>query len=93
MKPDDDWQCQGWDDHEIFHLEVGRRMSFRAKLQWLEEADRMVRFLAKKRRWIDKDGVVHEPVAELAVAEEPDAYGQKPSSRSRAGSAGADPRG
>ncbi len=55
------WSCAGWDDHETFHLETGRRMSFRAKLQWLEEADRMVRFLARKRRWIDKDGVVHEP--------------------------------
>jgi hypothetical protein len=51
----------GWDVHEGFHLAAGVRMSFRAKLQWLEEADCMVRFLATKRRWIDKDGVVHEP--------------------------------
>jgi len=41
----EDWQCHGWDDHEIFHLETGRRMSFRSKLQWLENADRMVQFL------------------------------------------------
>ena len=60
------WSSSGWDDHEIFHLETGRRMSFRAKLQWLEDADRMVRFLAGKRRWIDKDGVVHEPATSLA---------------------------
>jgi hypothetical protein len=46
---------------EGFHLATGIRMSFRAKLQWLEEADCMVRFLATKRRWIDKNGVVHEP--------------------------------
>ena len=51
----------GWDAHDGFHLATGIRMSFRAKLQWLEEADRMVRFLATKRRWIDKDGVIHEP--------------------------------
>lgn len=66
----------GWEDHGIFHLETGRRMSFRAKLQWLEEADRMVRFLAGKRRWIDKDGVVHEP--EALLAETPAPYGEKP---------------
>ena len=63
MTDQTDWTAAGWDDHEIFHLETGRRMSFRAKLQWLEEADKMVRFLATKRRWIDKDGVIHEPVA------------------------------
>ena len=67
---DKGWSCGGWDDHESFHLETGRRMSFRSKLQWLEEADRMVRFMARKRRWIDKDGVIHERadvVAEDAV--------------------------
>lgn len=58
----EDWKCQGWEDHETFFLETGRRMSFRAKLKWLEDADRMVRFLARKRRWIYKDGVIHEPV-------------------------------
>jgi hypothetical protein len=80
----EDWKCNGWDDHEIFHLETGRRMSFRAKLQWLEGADRMVRFLARKRRWIDKDGVIHEATERveekiLAVAEEQAGYGiEKP---------------
>jgi hypothetical protein len=75
------WSSSGWEDHEIFHLEAGRRMSFRAKLQWLEEADRMVRFLAGKRRWIDKDGGVHEP--EDLLAESPAPYtatGRKPES-------------
>lgn len=47
-------------------------MSFRARLEWLVEADKQVRFLAGKRRWIDKDGVVHEP--SLILAEEPAAY-------------------
>lgn len=55
------WEDSGWDARVGFHLATGVRMSFRAKLQWLEEADRMVRFLATKRRWIDKDGVIHEP--------------------------------
>ena len=50
----------GWDAHVRFQLTTGTRMSFRARLRWLEEADRMVRFLATKRRWIDKNGVVHE---------------------------------
>ncbi len=50
----------GWGEHERFHLETGKRMSFRARLQWLENADRTVRFLARKRRWIDKDGIIHE---------------------------------
>lgn len=73
MTPEhENWSCAGWDDHEKFHLETGLRMSFRAKLQWLEEADRMVRFLAGKRRWIDKDGIVHEPT--LGVAEEQALY-------------------
>ena len=76
MTPTDkDWSCGGWDDHESFHLETGLRMSFRSKLQWLEEADRMVRFMAKKRRWIDKDGVIHEPGA---VAEDAAPYPAKP---------------
>jgi hypothetical protein len=56
------WEGSGWDAHVGFHLATGIRMSFRAKLQWLEEADRMVCFLATKRRWIDKDGMVHEPL-------------------------------
>jgi len=70
----EDWQCHGWDDHEIFHLETGRRMSFRSKLQWLENADRMVQFLARRRRWIDKDGVIHEPTG---VESEPAAVAEK----------------
>jgi hypothetical protein len=36
-------------------------MSFRAKLEWLEQAHELVRRLNRQRRWIDKDGVVHEP--------------------------------
>ena len=82
----ENWTCHGWDDHEIFHLETGRRMSFRAKLEWLEGADEMVRFLARKRRWIDKDGVIHEPTERaeektLAVAEEQADYRAEPEKR------------
>jgi len=65
----DDFRTAGWDEHEVFHLETGRRMSFRAKLQWLEEADRMVRFLAKRRPWIDKEGVLHQPARSSQAAE------------------------
>ncbi|MEO5961099.1 MAG: hypothetical protein ABIZ49_04065 [Opitutaceae bacterium] len=78
MNTDENWQCHGWKDHEIFHLEISRRMSFRAKLLWLEEADRVLRFLAQRRRWIDKDGVVHEPAGDLAVAEEQASYLPRP---------------
>ena len=59
----EDWNGNGWDDHESFSLEVGQRMTFRAKLQWLEDASELVRRLSQQRRWIDKDGVVHEPAA------------------------------
>jgi hypothetical protein len=40
-------------------------MSFRERLLWLQEADRLVATLETQRTWIDKDGVVHAPKAEL----------------------------
>lgn len=62
MKPDTgDWQGHGWDDHERAFLEAGQTMSFRAKLQWLEDMDALLRRLSRQRRWMDKDGVIHEP--------------------------------
>ncbi len=64
-----DWQAHGWDDHEQAFLETGRRMSFRAKLQWLEDAHALARRLAKQRRWMDADGAIHEPTG--SVAEDP----------------------
>ena len=45
----------------LISMEVGQRMSFRAKLQWLEDAHELVKRLNRQRRWIDKDGIVHEP--------------------------------
>lgn len=59
----ENWMGNGWGDHDAFALEVGQRMSFRAKLQWLEDAHEMVNHLNRQRRWIDKDGVIHEPTA------------------------------
>ena len=56
-----DWKCNGWDDHTITLLEVGKKMSFRAKMQWLEESHRFVRRIAAKRPMIDKNGVITYP--------------------------------
>jgi hypothetical protein len=59
--PDQDWQANGWEDHDRFRLEVARRMTFRAKLQWLEDAHALLRRLEQTRPWIDQSGVIHEP--------------------------------
>jgi hypothetical protein len=58
--PKEDWQGHGWDDHERSLLEAGRRMSFRAKLQWLEDAHALAKRLARQRRWMGEDGVIRE---------------------------------
>lgn len=39
----DDWRCHGWDDHIIGQIEHGRSLTFRQKLEWLEEAHLFVR--------------------------------------------------
>jgi hypothetical protein len=67
MQTDDseDWKCEGWADQERGQLLAGAAMSFRERLLWLQEADRLVATLETQRTWIDKDGVVHAPKAEL----------------------------
>lgn len=74
-----DWRCHGWADHERTQLLAGAAMTFRERLLWLQEADRMVRFMETKRRWIDKDGVVHERTP--AAAETSANYGSSPASQ------------
>jgi hypothetical protein len=71
-----DWQCQGWEDHEIFLLETGLRMTFRARLEWLEQMHRLGGFLATKRPYLDRDGNLVYPPGwnqpdTLAAAEDP----------------------
>lgn len=66
----DSWRGFGHDAHERALLEAGKRMSFRAKLQWLEDMHAMLRRLNKDRRWIDTDGVIHEPTPNV-VREDP----------------------
>ncbi len=53
------WTCDGWSDHERGQLEEGAALTFRERLLWLQEADRLAARLEKKRPWIDADGVVH----------------------------------
>lgn len=61
-KPDENWSCGGWADHDRGQLEAGAKLTFRERLLWLQEADRFVAELETRRPWIDKDGVVR-PVA------------------------------
>ncbi|MGH8018594.1 MAG: hypothetical protein ACREIA_09925 [Opitutaceae bacterium] len=42
-----DWQCHGWDDHIRGQLEHGRGMTFRQKLEWLEEMSQLVAYLKR----------------------------------------------
>ena len=89
----ENWQCHGWEDHERGQLLSGDAMTFRERLVWLQDADRMAAWLETQRAWIDKDGIVHDPVPLAAVAEEPAAYDSKITPPQDGGSDGADPRG
>ena len=60
-----DWKCDGWGGQESGQLLAGAAMTFRERLLWLQEANRLVAALESQRAWIDKDGVVHAPQAEL----------------------------
>jgi hypothetical protein len=57
----EDWQCHGWDDHESFMLETGRRMPLRNRLLWLEGMHEMVLRMSLKRPMIYPDGTVLYP--------------------------------
>lgn len=39
------WKGTTWDDAELFSLRAGAGLTFREKLQWLEEAERFGRTL------------------------------------------------
>ncbi len=54
-----DWTCPGWGDQERAQLEAGAALSFREKMLWLQDADRLVARLEKERPWIDEQGIVH----------------------------------
>jgi hypothetical protein len=56
---DTDWRCAGWGDHEQGQLASGAELSFRERLLWLQEADRLVAEWETKRAWVDGAGVVH----------------------------------
>ncbi len=83
----EDWKCNGWDDHESFMLETGKRMPLRNRLLWLEEMHEMVLRLSLKRPMMYPDGTVLYPPdwkgprledSERAVAEEQAAYRMEP---------------
>ncbi len=89
----EDWQCHGWDDHESFMLETGKRMPLRNRLLWLEGMHEMVLRLSLKRPMMYPDGTVLYPPDwkgprfednELAVAEEPARYKAGPEKRAGA---------
>ncbi|MBC8011165.1 MAG: hypothetical protein H7067_13835 [Burkholderiales bacterium] len=69
MNKDADWICGGWGDHERGQLEAGAAMSFRERLLWLQDADRLAATLEKQRPWIDGDGTVHAVRAVSPTAE------------------------
>lgn len=58
-KSDTDWTCGGWEDHERGQLLAGIGMSFRERLLWLQDADRLAAALETRRPWIDSDGHIH----------------------------------
>jgi hypothetical protein len=71
----DAWSCGGWTDHERGQLLHGADLSFRERLLWLEEADRLAALLEASRAWIDDEGVVHEPSPQPASTQAPNAGG------------------
>lgn len=54
---EEDWKCHGWEDHERGQLLSGDALTFRERLEWLEQMDGFVERLESQRPWIDKDGV------------------------------------
>ena len=58
MKPqaDDNWEAATWDGAELATLRAGARLTFRQKLKWLEDADRLAQTLQRARvRYPDPD--------------------------------------
>ncbi len=47
----DDWRCHGWDDHIHGQLEHGRSLTFRQKLEWLDEMTDLVGRLRANPDW------------------------------------------
>ncbi|RME71391.1 MAG: hypothetical protein D6781_04345 [Verrucomicrobia bacterium] len=61
MKPDTDnadWQCHGWDDHIRGQLEHGASLTFRQRLQWLEEMSELVARLRQNPEWARRNAII-----------------------------------
>ncbi len=54
----DDWMCHGWDDHIIGQLEHGRSLTFRQRLEWLEEMSEMLARLRRNPDWARRNAIV-----------------------------------
>lgn len=80
MKPAEkpqDWTCHGWDDHIRGQLEHARSLSFRQRLEWLEEMTVLVARLARNPDWPGRhelrqrdSWILHEPSDDASRARE-----------------------
>jgi len=55
---DEIWQCHGWDDHLTGQLEHGRSLTFREKLEWLEEMSAFVDRLRQNPEWRARNAAI-----------------------------------
>jgi hypothetical protein len=46
-----EWTCHGWDDHVRGQLEHAHALTFRQRLEWLEEMSALVEKLATSPQW------------------------------------------
>jgi hypothetical protein len=53
-----DWQCHGWDDHIRGQLEHGASLSFRQRLEWLEEMSELVARFRADAAWRRRNALV-----------------------------------
>lgn len=57
--PEEDWTCGGWEEQERDQLKAAESLTFRERLLWLQDADRLAARLERQRPWIDASGVLH----------------------------------
>lgn len=54
----DDWICHGWDDEIRGKLEHARSLTFRQKLEWLEEMGDMVAHFRRDPAWRRRNAAI-----------------------------------
>lgn len=60
-----DWQCHGWDDHVLGQLEHGASLTFRQRLEWLEEMSALVARLRADPEWCRRNMLVEGRAASV----------------------------